>query len=91
MFPRLPDCPPPPYAPGVSKITLSKLARMSQREFLAISTKLIAHEEAIRTLHAGLDHGVRTLADGLALALSKLGGLQRRGRRARRRGRTSGR
>lgn len=54
------------------KVTTAKLARMSQREFQAIWSRIAAHEEALRSLHGGLDHAVRTLADGLELALGKL-------------------
>lgn len=60
------------------KVTTAKLARMSQREFQAIWSRIAAHEEALRSLHGGLDHGVRTLADGLELAIARLAALDRK-------------
>ncbi len=59
------------------KVTTANLARMSQREFQAIWSRIAAHEEALRSLHGGLNHGVRTLADGLELALGRLAALDR--------------
>ena len=67
----------------MSKMTTAKLARMNQREFLALWARIAAHEEALRSLHGGLDYGVRTLADGLELALVRLAALGRRAKRTR--------